>query len=330
MIKKIAIVFINISLLLISCKENKQSNDGKSISDTTIENDESIFASQTEKLNILIDNFNTLSTSSYSVYDYYVKAFGDDKEIFKKITFYSTRQISDSYVKGLENLDRAIKINALPQLNPLIKDYKTKGTALAKIVNEAYTYYDMKDFESDSYQKGREFHKPLLAAFDEFFKADALLRKKSDSIQNISELAHLKELKEKGESLNYLIGMSLNTSKTMLEESQKVSYQKLDVKKLEAANKAVRRIFDEMTLFKNEKPGEFSKNHQVTFYYSSLKDYTKASNELYIRKKNKKAYSTGEKMNLNNVGSGWMVSGSVPQLLDKYNKLVDSYNRIVN
>jgi len=53
----------------------------------------------------------------------------------------------------------------------------------------------------------------------------------------------------------------------------------------------------------------------------------KASNQLTRRVKNNTPFSRGEKMSLN-AGSGWMVDGSVPKLLKRYNDLVDSYNSL--
>lgn len=72
---------------------------------------------------------------------------------------------------------------------------------------------------------------------------------------------------------------------------------------------------------------EFNSYVGLSRYLSNLGDMAKASNQLTRRVKNNTPFSRGEKMSLN-AGSGWMVDGSVPKLLKRYNDLVDSYNSL--
>ena len=44
------------------------------------------------------------------------------------------------------------------------------------------------------------------------------------------------------------------------------------------------------------------------------------------RVRDKTPYSAGERMNLSNSLSGWMVEGSPPALIHNYNQLVERFN----
>jgi hypothetical protein len=46
--------------------------------------------------------------------------------------------------------------------------------------------------------------------------------------------------------------------------------------------------------------------------------------------RDKKPYSAGDRMMLNNSMSAWMVEGSPARLLRDYNQMVDAYNRGAN
>lgn len=326
---KIVTIVLFFSFLQISCSEDM--SKGMFGSDTEKENasENDNEKDVTDKLNFLINNYNGMSTDSYNAYDYYVKAFGDNPEKFQNITWYSTRQIHQHEIDGLKELTSAMEINVFSELDPLILEYQARAKVMADIVNEAYTYYDMKDFENDEYAKAKEMHKPLLNAFFNFFDIDDLLRHKTDSIQDIREIAYIEELKENGETLNYLISKSLNVSSKMLKISQSSEYNKLNSEELIKASIEVRFLYDELSKFKKENTEEYESVTTISFYYSALEDFTKSAQGLSSRVKNKKPFSRGEKMNLNNKGSGWMVNDSVPKLLYDYNKLVDSYNRMM-
>jgi len=240
----------------------------------------------------------------------------------------STRELIDFHIQKVKNLDKAIEIDILNELDPLIKEYKTTALNLAAINNDVYQYNEMKDYDKDDFAKAKETHKPLLTAFEKFFTVNNILRNKTDSIQSEMEIIYLQKLKADGNTLQYLVGMSLNVSKKMLTICQSKDYEKLDAAELENVNKEVRNIYDELNTFKTENNENFRANVHMTFYFSSFKAFVQSSNDLTKRVKDKKPFSRGEKMNLGNSGSGWMVNGSVPKLLKDYNNMIDNYNRM--
>jgi len=279
-----------------------------------------------EKLNILIDNFNGFSSSSYKAYEFYIRAYGEDSKVFKKTNYSTIGQINDLYINKLDNLDLALSNNEYEALNPRIENYQITAKKLSNLNNTMYSYYEMQDYESDDFKKGKESHQYLLLAYNNFFDADYSLRNAVDSIQSINELIFIQKLKEEGKTLDYYVEMTLNSSKRMLTVAQSGDYNDLKAEDLKDINIEVRTWYDSLKVFKQNYPEEFGKNINMTWYLSALENYTKESNELFLRIKKHKSFSTGEKMNLQSSGSGWMVSGSVPALLQKYNKLVDSYN----
>ncbi|HEY6754001.1 MAG TPA: DUF3829 domain-containing protein, partial [Pseudolabrys sp.] len=67
-----------------------------------------------------------------------------------------------------------------------------------------------------------------------------------------------------------------------------------------------------------------------SMFMGNAKSFLVTAKQLLRRIRDKVPYSSGDKMMLNNAGSGWMVEGSPPRLLRDYNQLVESYNRGAN
>lgn len=322
----IVLLTVSVIFLTYSCRDTSSTN-GKSENDTA-----KIKTSEdgTEKLNILIENYNGFSSSAYKEYEDYVKTFGENPEKFKTyLKWYNGGEFHDHTMKQVKNMKEASKLKIYSELDPLISAYQENAIALSIILKETHAYFDMKDYESDNFAKAKQYHSKTLAAYQKFFEVDDMLRHKTDSIQSNLTLAYLTKLKEEGQTLNYLVGMAMNTAEKMLKVTQANEYAKLNTKDLEEAQKNVRVIFDELTQFKNDKPDEFNENHNMSWFYNAFKDFTKSSKALCNRKKENRPFSRGEKMNLNS-SSGWMVTGSTYSVLRKYNDLVNRYNSMVN
>lgn len=317
------ILSLSLLFLLISCGKTTKKEETSSTNSIEFNN------KGTHKLNALVNVFNSFSTTSYDSYSKYIQTFGDNPEKFKKIrNWYNGASINSFASTKIKELEKTAKINIYVELDSLILDYKKKAEKLTKILNNSFSYYDMKDYESDNFAKAKEFHKPTLDAYNNFFIVDNLLRKKADIIQSELEIIRLNKLKEEGDTLNYLVGMAINTATKLLNVTQSEQYKNLNLVDLEKTQAEVRIIFDELTQFKNEKPDEFNANHRMSWFYNSFKDFVKAGKSLVNRKKANKPFSTGEKMNLN-ASSGWMVKGSTYQVLKEYNDLVNEYNSLI-
>jgi hypothetical protein len=65
-------------------------------------------------------------------------------------------------------------------------------------------------------------------------------------------------------------------------------------------------------------------------FISNAKSYLVTAKQLMRRMRDKKPYSAGDRMMLNNSMSAWMVEGSPARLLRDYNQMVDAYNRGAN
>ncbi len=59
-----------------------------------------------------------------------------------------------------------------PGIEAAGQKYAKAVAVLEPIVKEAFTYYDQKNYKDDKFAKGKTLHPQLIAAFDEFVKAD--------------------------------------------------------------------------------------------------------------------------------------------------------------
>ncbi len=195
--------------------------------------------------------------------------------------------------------------------------------ALTPLVTEANNYYEQGDYKDDKMAKGREFHPKLMAAWDSFTAADTRLR---DEIERIDEKVQLETLAEiektEGRKTRYFVLALMAKAKTLIRAEGDGDDKAFDAGKATQALEAYEASIKDLEAYSGSNPGEKA----GSIFVSAARSFLKTGKELMRRVRDKTPYSAGEKMNLSNSLSGWMVEGSPPALIHNYNQLVERFN----
>lgn len=223
------------------------------------------------------------------------------------------------------------------QRSPLLADLDASAAAYASaleavtpLINQADAYYEREDYRDDDMARGREMHAGLIAAFDAF---DAASRDLSARLDTISDAAREKRLEtlaadpaRRGE---YLVERAMGQSQTLVRllASVRVERRRLisdQQDELFAAITALRTGADQMY---NERATAFASFRAGTNILGPINELASAAIQLMRRIRDGEALGSFE---LSNIGtaSGWMIDGGPDAVLQKFNRLVDAYNRM--
>ncbi|MDB2606221.1 YiiG family protein, partial [Zobellia sp.] len=272
-------------------------------------------------------NYNVTSSNAFKAYENYINVFGDDPSKFTE------KEAGDQFRMGgtyaLNELDDAMAITVLEDLNPYMKNFKNTGLAFAKSMNEANMYYKMSDYDTDGFEKGKAMHRPIIEGFEEFYIADSILRIHSDRALEAIDAEYLEILKRDGLTLQYLTKKAVDDATKIVIMLSKTEYDNLDADKLKALHAPLRTTFDELTALKTDDPKTYNVDPKISFFYSRLESLVLASTALQKRIKEKRPFSMLEKRNL--AGSEFIAShveGSPQQVSGRYSDMIESYNSL--
>ena len=195
--------------------------------------------------------------------------------------------------------------------------------ALTPLVKEAADYYEQGDYKDDKMAKGRQLHPRLMAAWDSFLAANGRLR---DAVERINEQVQLEALarieKTEGRNTRYFALALMIKAKALVRAEGDGDAGAFDLARvtqaLEGYEGAIKDIEAHGAGNAEEKAG--------SIFVSAARSFLKTGKELMRRVRDKTPYSAGERMNLSNSLSGWMVEGSPPALIHNYNQLVERFN----
>ncbi|MDY7396145.1 DUF3829 domain-containing protein [Aureibaculum sp. 2210JD6-5] len=280
-----------------------------------------------KKIKIITDNFNNFSKEAFKTYQDYISSFGNDPENFKSENISNFSEINDYQVRLLKTLDSAIALPILDELNPLIRSYKINARAFSVTINSCESYYSKKEYKKDGYDKGNVLHKLTIDIYDKFYKADSILRLKSERILQKLDNEYLNSLKKDGFEIKYWILLAKKEAEKLNSVLSTTKYSDLNLEELKRLNGAIAKSYNRLTELKDADSIQFDK--KSTAYYSDLEELLNATSELYERKKAKKVFSKKElkKLNENEVVAS-SVTGSIHAVTFAYKNLLKSFKEV--
>lgn len=278
-----------------------------------------------QKMEAAIACINRLSERAYDSRSRYVQWAGDTAKMKNKprnvlglYTIYET----DDCAKGVAEAKAVAPPHADLESNS--EAYVKAVQVLEPLLKEADDYYEQENYKDDKFAKGKEMHGKLLAAWDEFKKADDGLRAVVSKIGDERQAAELARVeKEEGKTARYHMMNAFLQAKALVRLEADVDMAKMDLPKVQEQLAAYEKALKELEEFVEKENGKID-----SFYISSAKDVLVTAKALMRRVRDKEPFSTGDKMMLSQPGAGWMVDGSQPRLIRDYNQLVDNYNRM--
>lgn len=213
-----------------------------------------------------------------------------------------------------------------PDLDKAAAEYEKALDKLKPLVDSAYDYYNQKDYKDDQMKKGKEMHGPLIAAFDEFAKADRGLRDRIAAINDkmaARELANIE--KNEGKKLLWHWKSMMLKAKHLVRVGDVPDLPELDLDQYDPALKDYEAAVKELDSYASGHGAETKKVMMFSSAVGEAKDFLKAAKEMMRRKRDKKEWSQSEIMQINS-NNGWMVDGHPAQFVRKYNDLVNRSN----
>jgi hypothetical protein len=238
----------------------------------------------------------------------------------KETGIYVQELNSDACLKRID--DAKAKPPSLPDVEALAADYKTALTELDKLTKTAHAYYDQKDYKDDKFAKGMALHKPLMAAFAAFEKADKPFEDKVTALNdgiNQRRLARLAN--DPARRLEYDIAKSVDDAKGLVHFAEVDSLEKVDAAGLNTALAKYEKSYDELTAYADGHAAETDKVTMFSSFRSASADYLKSAKELMRRKRDNKGFK-GE------VLPPELIDGHMAQVLSKYNDMINASNNL--
>jgi len=203
-----------------------------------------------------------------------------------------------------------------------IKPYKIALKNMYNVLFEVNYYYEQENYKDDNMAKGKEMHKGLMEAFDNYFEADKNLRaeitkwyvqydSEEKEIKNTYYFLSCKELMMDAEKM--VTQMHLNDVKQV---------QEIDVKLFNENIKVFESAYLKLSRMETSGMNELVKPI-FNFYLMRASDFLSASKALMRRVRDRILYSESELDS-----RCWIVSGSHWGMIEHYNDLIDSFNNI--
>ena len=275
--------------------------------------------SMTQKLNAYIGCVNRLTGRAYESRARYFSWAAKSGPTGKERIIYGTYTIYDTSdcVRNVEKANAMEPHDA--ELEAAATAYADAVSKLAPLLKEADDYYTQENYKDDKMAKGKALHPQLVAGWDAFSVADHKLRDGLEAVHDKRALEKLAEIeKSEGRQARYYVEALMIQAKRVERAAQK---DNADVAEMTKA-------IDEYESSVKGAEQFTGPNAQIgSMFIGNAKSFLTTSKQLMRRIRDKTPYSSGERMMLNNQGSGWMVEGSPPRLMRDYNQLVDAYNR---
>jgi hypothetical protein len=223
-------------------------------------------------------------------------------------------------------LDRAKTLPpALPELESAAEQYRQALGELDPLIDQADRYYRQNDYKDDKMAKGKQLHPQLLNAFAKFEQVNKGFEERvttlNDSV-NDRQFARLE--KDPSRRLEYLAQYALYQGKALIRLADIAELKQLDLQKYDVAVQNYDRALRELDGYAASHKPEVAKVSLFSSYVSDSDEFLKASKELLRRKRDNKDFNK----EFFSKSSPVMVQGHPLQLIDKYNRVVNTSNNL--
>lgn len=214
---------------------------------------------------------------------------------------------------------------AVADLDAAITSYLAKLNEVLPTVNGAADYFEQDRHLDDGAAKGKELHPKLLAAFEAFAATDAALRVVVDKYSRAAREADLAAFaKDPAARGRYLRGRVLLIAEDLVKLTDAPALAKLDGAAFEAKTIELDKALAELTTYADSPAATSGGDEQRLA--GSARYYVTAARALVRRIKDNTPYDESQ---LRDIANGRdHVDGSIPQVIAKYNDLIQTANSI--
>jgi hypothetical protein len=203
----------------------------------------------------------------------------------------------------------------MPETEEIAERYSAALTEVIAAIRGVYKYYDQEDYKDDNFQKGKESHTGLVAAFEKFKAVNNEFQAEIDNIENEVAQQQLEQYRNDPSKKFAFSVVDFNIkAKKVSGYVQRTEYSQMSADELQAMNDEIEAAITQMKSNAGNDPF-------ASLYFSAADDFVKASKELMRRIRDKKPFDDFERRQLG-TAAGWMVEGSPDKVINKYNDLI--------
>jgi hypothetical protein len=218
--------------------------------------------------------------------------------------------------------DCLTSINKAKEMSPRLPEAEaaadTYGAALKEVIGQIkaiYPYYNHEDYKDDGFQRGKDAHRPLLAAFRGFEKAYKDFTAEVDKLEDEVAEKRLEQLRDDpSRKYEYEVVHTGVKAKQIMRHVKERDYSQLQANELQPLIEDFEKAVEELK-------AAGAKRTLSSLYVSACDSFLKAAKSLMRRVRDKEPFSDFEKRQLGTSG-GWMVEGSRDRLVYEYNQMI--------
>jgi uncharacterized protein DUF3829 len=204
-------------------------------------------------------------------------------------------------------------------------EYKKALGELDPIIKQADRYYRQNDYKDDKMAKGKQLHPQLMNAFAKFEQVNKGFEERVTTLNdgvNLRQFARLE--KDPSRRLEYLAQRALYEGKALIKLAAVDELKELDLQKYDVAVQNYDKALGELEQYASSHKDESAKVRLFSSYASDSDEFLKSAKELLRRKRDNKDFNK----EFFSRSSPNMVTGHPAQLIEKYNRMINSSNNL--
>jgi hypothetical protein len=277
-----------------------------------------------DKLSHYISCLNGASRNVFDSRNYYTQFMKDEKVGYtgKESHAYGPQEIhqADSCIKDLDEAKK--KQPPLADVEAAAQAYRASLEKVTAEVKVANAYYTQGDYKDDKFAKAKQMHPGLMASFDAFKATNETFETKVVALNEEVGKRQLERIaKDPERGLEFRARTLINTAKVLVKSAEAKTLAELDQAKLDASLEAFSKALTDLDDYSTKNPAETDKVSGFSSLSGDAKYLLKAAKELSRRKRDNKDFTKES-------GSPAHIEGHPAQVIDKFNSLVNTSNRM--
>ena len=329
--KLILVPFLLLLAILTSCGEDKKTGTESNSTEVSYETlDKFETNAFIDKYNIYIGFGNRFDASVTKSYDRY---FGwADRNEGPSSKSKRIGGVSKLYDSELKKLEKAIaQAPEIEEVDDLMKVVLKDATTLHDIIDKADSYYQKQDYKDDDFAKGKDLHKELVIAYDNYFNSYDKMYVNFRALQSSLKEFEANKYKENGELIRYNLMMELNKADDifmLIGNLDSEGLKKMNLEEFKAKLSAFRAVHDELEKLNGDEAQKTKEFGEVSVAKSFLPSFIREGNSFIRECRNLQERIEKNDFDYGIVHPNIPANGSPLKLRKVYGDLVTSYNRM--
>ncbi|WP_400075717.1 YiiG family protein [Winogradskyella sp. R77965] len=329
--KIIQLSVLIIFTLMLGCGDDKKSNlnngSGELSSETLDKFETKEFV---DKYNAYIGFGNRFDKNVVSSYDRYFK--WADREEGPSSKSKRIGGVSKLYDGELKKLEKAIEQDPeIEEVDDLMKVVLKDANALHDVIAKADSYYQKQDYKDDDFAKGKDLHKELVVAYDNYFNSYDAMYANFRVLQSSLKEFEANKYKENGELIRYNLMMELNKADDifmLIGNLDSEGLKKIDLEEFKTKLSAFRAVHDDLEKLNGDEAQKTKEFGEVSMAKSTLPSFIREGNSFIRECRNLQERIEKNDFDYGIVHPNIPANGSPLKLRKVYGDLVTNYNRM--